>query len=778
MDHRRHRVKLGIVVLTVCVRFPAGSLPAEDAPTGAPEVPRQEVPDGVVRLPPYFVTGANPVHWRYVAIPGFEILSSCPDDLTAAFARRVYLNQALLDATVPPDLQARETVPTTMILLNAGLAKGMAAKITAMAKQRVARTSEVLAQFGTPSLPETFGKPTQIKLQDADSTGADFVVDDHSRDFEFDPGYVFFVLAERKPPPPLWFVEGILNFRYHRPSGEFELQRLRDEADVVVAIHPAFWISPEVGDYARSCFGDSVSDGNVERWLSMLLERLSPFRKVLTTPPPMLVGGQPAESATARRMLPFRELFAGPAPPFATIQAKEAWLNGLILNLGLAPAGVYADMNMNKLKTGQTQVQVLLDEGANKDSPWRLDLWRLQAPLLERLVFDGMPMEKVLTEPPPPPASDRAKELWFSRAGLGIPPGTSVDETLALRRIQLLLAHGTDPGSPWRLDIWKSQAALFVRWAFDDPTGSRREALWKLGRYACTAPVTEAVFEGLFGLSFDQMDAQLCDYLPEAVTSSFVLFPRGSFKIPYIGSTNYISNTLNFGQRPADLEVGDPTGAEKARILGDWERKEIDFVRDSHPEYTDLYIGQAESTLMTGYNVGASDPDLLAALGLYECAVHNDAQAESFLAAATGAGVARPRAYVELARIRLHAALARPGGMDGRLSRTQAVSVLKLLRATRSLQPPQLEAYLLAAEAWEHADFIPLPGELGILDEGLYFFPDDSRLILAAAQLDAAAGLRFEAIRVLERGLQRISDPATRTLFVTLRTRYSGGANN
>jgi hypothetical protein len=749
MNPRFHGMTLGIFVLGACALFLARPVLAEDAPIGAPETPRAEPSDGVVRLPPFFVTGANPVHWRYVAIPGFEILSSCPDDLTAPFARRVYLNQALLDAIVPADLQARETVPTTMILLNAGLAKGMAAKITALAKEPVTRTRVVLAQFGTPSLPETFGKPAQIKLQDADSTGADFVVDENSRDFEFDPAHVFFVLAERKPPPPLWFVEGILNFRYHHPSGDFELQRLRDEADVAVKIHPAFWISPEIEDYARTCFEDSVSGGNVEMWLSMLLQRLSPFRKVLMTPPPAPATGQPAESAIARRMLPFRELFTGPAPPFATDQAKEAWLNGLIVSLGEAPAGVYADMNRNKLKLGQTQVQILFDDGANKDSPWRLDLWGLQAPLFERSIFDGMSIAKVLTEAPPPPAGEPDKELWFARAGLGIPPGKSADETLALHRIQFILAHGTDAGSPWRLDIWRSQAALFVRWAFDDPTRSRREALWKLGRYACTSPVTEAV------------------------TNSFVLFPRGSLEIPYIGTTNYISNILNFGQRPADLELGDPTKAEKARILGDWERKEIDFVRNSRPEYTDLYIGQAESTLMNGYNAGASDPGLLAALGLYECAIHNDAQAGSFLAAATGAEVTRPRAYVELARIRLDAALARPGGMDGRLTRTQAVSVLKLLWAVRSLQPPQLEAYLLAAEVWEHADFIPLPGELGILDEGLYFFPDNPQLILAAAQLDAVAGLRVEAIRVLDRGLQRVSDPAMRRLFAGLRARYT-----
>jgi len=229
---------------------------------------------------------------------------------------------------------------------------------------------------------------------------------------------------------------------------------------------------------------------------------------------------------------------------------------------------------------------------------------------------------------------------------------------------------------------------------------------------------------------------------------------------------------------PQQIELRFSTEAEEARLLGDWERKEIDFVRGSSPEYAGRYADQAGLTLMRAYDDGVRDPGLLAAVGLYECAVGEDGHARGFLEAAVRARVARPQAYVELARIRLAAAMANPAGKGGKLDRDQVASVLDLLQATRSLQPPQLKAFLLAAGAWERADFIPTPAELRMLGEGLHFFPYDPQLVLATAQLDAAAGLRVEAIRVLDSGLRNISSPRMRNLFETLQTRYTTGMNN
>ena len=136
--------------------------------------------------------------------------------------------------------------------------------------------------------------------------------------------------------------------------------------------------------------------------------------------------------------------------------------------------------------------------------------------------------------------------------------------------------------------------------------------------------------------------------------------------------------------------------------------------------------------------------------------------------------VVRPSAYVQLARIRLNAALAKPalgaGGLDG----GQVSSVLVLIQDIQSQDPPQLTGYLLAAGALEHAAFAPDPGDLRVLERGLGFFPSDPRLIVAAAQLEAHAGRMTEAVGIIDRGLGRIVSPRLRKLLLGLRARYAG----
>ena len=711
------------------------------APKGSAEK-SVKTADGVVHLPPYRIVYLPPflfavtnhLHWRYVAIPGAEILSCCDDDITERFVRWAILNQLLQDAVVPGDLQAGSAVPTALILLNE---KALPREIVPLAQEKRRQMGEELAKFGTPMVDNS-RVIAQINLQDADSDGGDIAWGAYIHGFEFDPQHLFFELAGRKPPPPLWFVEGILNFRYPSPAGNFQIKAFQSQDDgqnedydgAVVNVLSADWISHEVTEFLRGInFNDADNDREQNRLHQLLVQRMLPLRKTLTKPP-LPAGDESPESVLERKMLPVRKLFAGPPPPDGSPNDKNSELSR-----GGVDAGKMAAVLGETLPAiEREQVEFLLNRGGEEKSPWRFDLWTTQPPLFERMVFDGMPIRRVLTETPPSPASDDEKKSWFERTGLGIDPDNSPDEAMLRHRAQLVLRDGADQGSPWQLEIWKAQAALFIRWAFDDSTHSRREALWKLARYAATAPVTEEIFKSLFGLTFEQMDAQLYDYLPVAMNQPFVLFPSGSFRIPAVDK-NALSRVFDFGDKANGLELRDPTASEKSRILGDWERKEIDFVRDTLPAYTDLYIGQAKRTLMIAYNDGARDPALLAALGLFECTVHNDATAQGFLEAAVNGRVVRPRAYVELARIRLAAALADPGAAGGRLDAWQSTPVLNLLQAARAQPPPQLAAYLLLTEVLEHASATPAPADFAMLNEGLYFFPLNTELNAAATRL-------------------------------------------
>jgi len=285
-----------------------------------------------------------------------------------------------------------------------------------------------------------------------------------------------------------------------------------------------------------------------------------------------------------------------------------------------------------------------------------------------------------------------------------------------------ILAQGAGKDSPWRRDLWASEALLFVRWALDDPSFERRHALWKLVARAGSGPVDEAMFRDCFGMGFDEADAQLAGYLGDAVARRFVLIPESPVDYPFI-------------------DVEGATEAQSSRVLGDWERMEYEFVRESHPEFAAAYARQAARTFQDAYDDGVRDPEFLAAFGIYECTVGDDARAAGYLEAAVHAGAARPRAFVELARIRYGEAIANPTGPGRWLGAAQVASVLGLIRAAGTLEPRQLAGYAAAADVLAHAA-APSAGDLGILDEGVRCFPYDSRLALERDRLRARLGAR------------------------------------
>jgi hypothetical protein len=363
-----------------------------------------------------------------------------------------------------------------------------------------------------------------------------------------------------------------------------------------------------------------------------------------------------------------------------------------------------------------------------------------------------LPIRALLLEPAPRGSTTDEKRAALARHGF---KASGADEPVQRQaEASYIVGLAAVEDSPWRRDVWRSEASLFVRWCLDDESRARTKALWTFASRASAEPATEAMFKACFGFGFNEAAHRLNAYLPGAVGKSFSLKPEIPVEFPR-------------------LEVRDATGEEVSRLLGDWQRKEIEFVKPSQPAFADAYARQAQLTLRRAYDDGARSPGLLAALGLYESAAGDDGKARGYLEGAVSAGVERPGAYVQLARLRLAAALAKPAGAGRRLNRSQTGPILDLLESIRREKPPQLTGFLLAAKTLESADFTPAPSDLGLINEGLYFFPSDPRLILAAAQLDAAAGLKGEALRVLDRGLQRVADGRIRGLLLRLRAQYA-----
>jgi hypothetical protein len=266
------------------------------------------------------------------------------------------------------------------------------------------------------------------------------------------------------------------------------------------------------------------------------------------------------------------------------------------------------------------------------------------------------------------------------------------------------LPIGKDPASVERMLRWQAQCALFVRWALDGRDHPLRAGMWRFADRSSQGAGTEDAFRECLGMGFADAGARLEAYLLPALRNPLVLkaspAPRATPPEP----------------RPA-------TASETGRILGDWECKEISFVRARFPQFEKKYVEQAERTIGDAYTQDNSDPRLQAVVGLFECLAGRDDRARPYLEVAVQNKVALPRAYVELARIRLAEAKAKPGGPEGRLDAIQVGSVLAPLAAARALQPPQFETYTLVAQAWAASDAAPTAADMAPLDEGLRLFP-------------------------------------------------------
>jgi hypothetical protein len=172
--------------------------------------------------------------------------------------------------------------------------------------------------------------------------------------------------------------------------------------------------------------------------------------------------------------------------------------------------------------------------------------------------------------------------------------------------------------------------------------------------------------------------------------------------------------------------------------------------------------GLARNELIAPYIRGERDPQLLAVLGLHERSMGETERARKFLEAAVKLKTDRPRAYYELARLRLEAAEKAPLGGDARLSAEQTEAVLEPLRAGTRLAAPFQENYRLLGEVWARSAARPAKADLSLMEQGVMFFPRDLKLVYQAAFFYAQAGATKEMDHLIQYGSQLTSDPALR----------------
>jgi hypothetical protein len=288
--------------------------------------------------------------------------------------------------------------------------------------------------------------------------------------------------------------------------------------------------------------------------------------------------------------------------------------------------------------------------------------------------------------------------------------------------------------NPLGNNLWAKQAYAFVHFCMFGENLRYQQALTTfIGRLA-REPVSEELFKECFKTDYKGMAYELRGYLLHT-------------------KHKYQRYALQKGDQltPKDIELREATPAEIALIKGDALR-------------LGGHLDTALAAYRGGYLRGAREPALLAGMGVTESSLNHADRARELLELSVKAGVKRPTAHVELARLRLAAA----GAGGTKLTVAQMGLVLTPLFEARKLPPPLPETYELIAAAWAQSAVAPKPENLAVLDEGIRAFPRNSDLLYRSAQLYRQAGVQATATSIAKLGLRFATDPAAKARFEEL----------
>jgi hypothetical protein len=287
---------------------------------------------------------------------------------------------------------------------------------------------------------------------------------------------------------------------------------------------------------------------------------------------------------------------------------------------------------------------------------------------------------------------------------------------------------------------WSRQAATFVHMCLYGENGQYRAGFMKFVERQTAGPTDERTFRDCFGMSYKDMGIALRGYTQGAMATHVTYKAK-----PGVSFTMKSKPAL----RPAtDAEIGRIKG-EAYRLAGLDELARTEFVQ--------------------AYLRGERDPQLLASLGLMARQRGDQDRARTYLevVAREATPVPRPRAYLELARLRGEDI--RRTQSDAPFTAEQVQRQLEPLFTARKLSPALADVYREIARVWEQSRVAPQRANLAVLDEGVKLFPFDADLTYRSAALLAKNGFRAEAAVRLDQGLKVVRDPQLRAKFEQLK---------
>ncbi len=300
-----------------------------------------------------------------------------------------------------------------------------------------------------------------------------------------------------------------------------------------------------------------------------------------------------------------------------------------------------------------------------------------------------------------------------------------------------LTADDPTTQNPLGNNFWAKQAYLFVHFCMFGEDLRYQQALSTFVSRLAREPLSETLFKECFKTDYAGMNKELRGY---------ILHTKHKYQRYPLQKGDQLT--------PKSIELREATPAEVALIKGDA-----------------LRLGGHHDTALAAYRSaylrGAREPALVAGMGVAESALNHADRARELLEPAVKAGVRRPSAYVELARLRLAEATAKPSA-NGKLSADQMGAVLTPLFEARKQTPALPETYELIAAAWSQSAAAPTPENLAVLDEGIRAFPRNSALLYSSAQLYHQAGASATASSIARLGLRFPADAAAKAKFEQL----------
>jgi hypothetical protein len=342
-------------------------------------------------------------------------------------------------------------------------------------------------------------------------------------------------------------------------------------------------------------------------------------------------------------------------------------------------------------------------------------------------------------------------------------PAEDRDFAAALRRKALVpmdkffaVTHDSEEATnPLGNNRWAKQAYAFVHMCLYGNRGKYQKMFVTFLQRSAREPVTEAMFKECFRIPKSDGKFKEISY------KDMLMEIRG-----YCDFTVYEAKLFTAKKGgpdlidvPKPLALREATQSEVGRIKGEA------LVLAGHEK-------QARAELIAPYQRGERDPDLLAALGVYEKNAGENERARKFLEAAFAGKSKRPDANLELARYRYADALAKPAEAGGLFSSAQVSAVIEPLKLGRG-QPPHLyPLYELAAETWVRSGMKPKRDDVMIVIEGAQLFPTRLKLVFQAAALAGEAGEYQAAHALADHGIKYSPEAAGKKRFEDLKKTF------